>query len=224
MRNLRRACATVAVAAVAFGATSLEAQSCLGFANFTSGNTRVGGTASFAESFTGIAADLTWGGATGTFGGFSGEFDTYDNDGGNRLGVGANLGVQMPLGTTGRAQFCPVFEGEAGFGPEVGNERQRDQRLSAGLALGGALPLGTTVDLVPFGAARFNYGRFTSPALLGDNAVDDTFASFDVGAGLVFDRWLTLRPAVTLPMDSDVTNDDPIYSLGVQFTVGGGRR
>lgn len=223
MRTLRRAFASAAVAAAAFGATSLEAQSCLGFASFSAGNTRIGGTASFTEGITGLQGNLAFGGTTGLFGGFDLGFDTYDNDAGTRIGVGGNFGVQVPLGTTGRAGLCPVFDADVGFGPEAGGADFQDQRLGAGLALGGAVPLGTTADLVPFGAARLNYRRFSNEAALGRVTTDGTYASLDFGAGLVFDRWLTLRPSVTIPFDSDVSSDEPIYRLGVHFTVGGGR-
>lgn len=224
MLNLRRVFASAAVAAATFGATSLEAQSCLGYAPFSSGNTRVGGVATFSDNATGLQGDLVFGGLAGPFGGFSAGFTTFEGGGGNALNVGANLGTQISLGTTGAAGICPVVDGDAQFGPNGGGLETNTQRLGAGLGFGVSLPLGTTASLVPFGVARFNYGRLNQEQGALTIDVNDTYASFDLGAGLVFDNWLTLRPSITIPTDSRVSSgDNQIYRLGVHFTVGGGR-
>lgn len=209
MRNLAR---LLVVTSALVGSTA-GAQICNGFTSFAAAPLRLDVGANFGDGATQFGAGVNFGRAQGAFGGVNAGFTTYDGDGDNSTEIGANIGYQIPVGTTRRAQLCPLAQGTASF-----IEGANGQQLQLGGRLGGQVTMTPTTMLVPYAGLDLAYSRISIDDF--DESFTDTYGILSLGAGLVLNQRFTIRPQVEIPLGLD----DADARFGITVGIGFPRR
>jgi outer membrane autotransporter protein len=200
------------------------AQTCQGLASFNAGQLQVAGTAQFAEFSNTWGANVTYGMPSGIYGGVALSTESFDNDGGSSLGIGAQAGYQMKLGQSGKLNLCPVARLALGMGPD-----DEDAELNAGqthmhfgLALGTEMGANRQMRIIPTAGLGLQYSKLkvedTSPGGTTDEA-SETYGLARIGVGFVFNQQISVRPTIDIPVGSDLTND-PTFGLTVGYNFG----
>src|SRR5688572_27439242 len=137
------------------------AQTCQGLASFNAGQLQVAGTAQFAEFSNTWGANVTYGMPSGIYGGAALSTESFDNDGGSSLGIGAHAGYQMKLGQSGKLNLCPVARLALGMGPD-----DEDAEINAGqthahfgLALGTEMGANRQMRIIPTAGLGLQYSK-----------------------------------------------------------------
>lgn len=216
---------TAIATALLVGASAAQAQTCLGTATFAAGGMRAGVEATFDDGASAYGASLAFGGVTGTFASIDASLFDFDEFDESAYGIGGQVGLQMPVAAMVGAQFCPLLQAAYVFGPnfeDSGFDIESNSLLaSAGVGFGVPFQLAETAGLVPFGTARLAYGR-TSVEIDGESDSDsDTYGLIGLGAGLVLNQRITLRPSIEFPLGLD--DSDPTFSFGVAINFGAQR-
>jgi outer membrane autotransporter protein len=200
------------------------AQTCQGLASFTAGQLQVAGSAQFAEFSNTWGANVTYGMPSGIYGGLALSTESFDNDGGSSLGIGANAGYQMKLGQSGKLNLCPVARLALGMGPDDEDADINSGQTHAhfGLALGTEMGSTRQMRIIPTAGLGLQYSKLkiedTSPG--GETAeASETYGLARVGVGFVFNQQISVRPTIDIPVGSDI-NNDPTFGLTVGYNFG----
>ncbi len=213
-------------AALLVGSSALEAQTCLGTASFATGPTRAGVEVTFDDGATAYGAELAFGRAEGGFAGVNAALHTIDDLDESAFGIGGTLGLQRAVAAYAGAQLCPVLSAGYIFGPNFdvsGLEFESSTLLgSAGLAFGVPFQLSPAAAIVPFGQARVAYGRSSVSAGGQSESFSDTYGLLGLGAGVVLNQRITIRPTISIPVGLD--DSDATFSIGAAVNFGAQRR
>ena len=84
------------------------------------------------------------------------------------------------------------------------------------------MPVGPTVDFVPFAGAAYFVSRASASAGDVSESESQDYTEIDVGAGFVINKVLTLQPSVAIPVGVDGAKST--FLLAFAFNVGSGKR
>ena len=139
---------------------------------------------------------------------------------GNSVNVAAGW-IRDALQSQEQWQVCP-----GGTSPRLGpsvdvggsSMKTSSQALSLGASFGTALPLTKKVNLLPFGSLGVGHTR-VSVKFNGNSASEsETYLLLGGGAGFQLTPSLVLRPALTLAVGADLS-DDTLFSFGVTWAL-----
>jgi hypothetical protein len=214
----------VSLALLAIVRAPAVAQTCQGLASYTAGQMQVAGTAQFGEFSNTWGGSFSYGVPSGVYGGLDLSTESFDNDGGSSLGVGAHAGYQMKLGRTGKMSLCPVARLALGMGPddEANDINASQTNVHFGLALGTEMGSTPRMRILPTAGLGLQYSKAkiedTSP---GGATVEasETYGIARLGVGFVFNQQISVRPTIDIPLGSDLSND-PVFGLSVGYNFG----
>jgi hypothetical protein len=200
------------------------AQTCQGLASFNAGKLQVAGSAQFAEFSKTWGANVTYGMPSGIYGGAALSTESFDNDGGSSLGIGAHAGYQMKLGQSGKLNLCPVARLQLGMGPddEAADINASQTHGHLGLALGTEMGSTRQMRIIPTAGLGLQYSKAkvedTGP---GGSTIEasETYGLARVGVGFVFNQQISVRPTIDIPVGSDLSSD-PVFGLTVGYNFG----
>jgi len=214
--------ALVALACVALPASSLSAQTCVGSASFSAGHVRLGaglGTNDGAKSY---GVNLAAGASSGVYawGGLS-RIEYSDVDGsGKAVGLGGGYAINLNRSRT--VQFCPeagyrrVSEPDIQYAGYTITTSARE--VFYGGSFGGAVAIAPLLDVVPFAGAYYASTRVTQTLVIDSRSETQNYGEFDVGAGFVINKSLTLQPSVVIPFG--VSGAEATFDIGFAYNFG----
>jgi len=188
MRFFTTGVLTIALSIVA--GASASAQTCVGYAPFANGPTRVSGDVSFADHATSYGAGVVFGASQPSlFGGASISGTRFDgtNETAKNLGLSGGFSVSS-------------------------------NSISLGGAIGHPFAASPTVTLVPFADLRWIHFSGKVKSDLGEATGSDNFGSLTLGAGIMFTKTVTLRPAIAIPIAED--NASTVFLISLGFNLG----
>ena len=221
-KGMRTPSVLLALACVALSATTLSAQTCLGAASFSSGLLRVGagmGTSDGAKSY---GVDMAVGAKSGGYvsGGLS-RLEYRDIDG-SAKSVALGAGYAINLNPARTVQFCPEVGYQRVSGPDIqyaGYTITTSARaVSYGGSFGGRVAVLPALDLVPFTGAYYVSTRATETLVSDSRSESWSYGEFDIGAGFVINKTLTLQPSVVIPFA--VSGAKSTFEIGLAFNFG----
>jgi len=193
-----------------------HAQSCQGYTPFSVGKLRGNGDLSMADHATAYGASLAFGQVKpGLFGGVAidgTKFDGVDQTAKSFTFAG---GLSVPVASMKGLEFCPVADFTHSSGPNVPQFDESANAFSIGGAFGRAIASTPTLDIVPFADLRLVH---TSVSVNNVSASDNS-GMLGLGAGIVFSKTMTLRPAVFIPIDE--TGASSVFAISLGFSFGG---
>jgi hypothetical protein len=213
---------TVAAIAMLATAAVADAQSCLGLAPFSSGRVQVGGSADFGNDGKTFTGSLSFGSPGGAFGGVSIGTTSYDDVEGNSTEFGGQLGWQLPVGTGGVVQLCPV----GGAFRSVGEDMDEFGTDVSGWGVFFGLQLGVVTGakpqfrIVPTAGAALAYGKSKIESGFINFEDDETFGILSVGVGFLVNSRLSLLPSISVPVGLD--DADAVFRIMVAVNFGRG--
>jgi hypothetical protein len=214
----------VSLALLAIVRSPAVAQTCQGLASYTAGQMQVAGTAQFGEFSNTWGGSFSYGLPSGIYGGLDLSTESFDNDGGSSLGVGAHAGYQMKLGQSGKLNLCPVARLALGMGPddEDADINAGQTHVHFGVALGTEMGANRQMRIIPTAGLGLQYSKLkiedTSPG--GSTAeASETYGLARIGVGFVFNQQISVRPTIDIPVGSDLSND-PTFGLSVGYNFG----
>jgi len=225
----------LAVLALSGGAAAADAQSCLGIASFAAGPIRAEGSFTSGDGANLLGAGLAAGKARGPFAGVGiNRIDVEESDE-SVTGFGLHAGWELELGTARpttatRWSLCPIARfqqyRESFSDPDFDLDADVTVRgLSAGLALGTTIASSPNFALAPFGSLSLLRLSVDTEGL-GEEFDDllsdsETGGELDLGLGLIFNRMLTVRPMVMIPLGFE--DSDAQFGISVHINFGRGR-
>jgi opacity protein-like surface antigen len=212
----------VALALVAVVNAPAVAQTCQGLASFSTGRMQVAASTQFAEFSNTWGGSFSYGVPSGVYGGLDLSTESFDNDGGSSMGIGAHAGYQMKVGQ--KISLCPVARLALGMGPddEANDINGSQTHGHFGLALGTEMGANPRMRILPTAGLGLQYSKLkaedTSP---GGSTIEasETYGLARIGVGFVFNQQITVRPTVDIPLGSDLSSD-PAFGLTVGYNFG----
>jgi hypothetical protein len=225
---MRRILLSAAVLCAAAGASTADAQTCQGYASFSSGSLRMGAGANYTQDVTVYGGGLAFSPRgnkifmAGNLGHVS--FDGTDE---TAMAFGGQGGYQVDLGGATALQACPVIGVDYVGGPKNQGGAVGDvssMRLYGGMAIGARYRGAPSLDFVPTVGLTIQRAslKFSGTATEPDA---ETYAQIAFGSGFVYNRNLTIRPTVEIPMG--LQNGENTFQIAVSYNFmgsGGGRR
>jgi len=211
----------VSLALLAIVRAPAVAQTCQGLASYNAGQMQVVGSAQFAELSNTWGGSFSYGVPSGVYGGLDLSTESFDNDGGSSLGIGAHAGYQMKLGRTGRVNLCPVARLALGMGPddEAADINSSQTHAHFGLALGTEMGSTPRMRILPTAGLGLQYSKLKVEDSGVEGEASETYGLARLGVGFVFNQQISVRPTIDIPMGSDLSND-PIFGLSVGYNFG----
>jgi hypothetical protein len=211
----------VSLALLAIVRAPAVAQTCQGLASYNAGQMQVVGSAQFAELSNTWGGSFSYGVPSGVYGGLDLSTESFDNDGGSSLGIGAHAGYQMKLGRTGRVNLCPVARLALGMGPddEAADINSSQTHAHFGLALGTEMGSTPRMRILPTAGLGLQYSKLKQEIDGVEGEASETYGLARLGVGFVFNQQISVRPTIDIPMGSDLSND-PIFGLSVGYNFG----
>ena len=204
------------LALVAAVSAPAAAQTCLGLASHSAGQMQVSGNASITDLANTFGGTFGYGLPSGVFGKASVATTSYDAVDGSAIDLGAQAGYQMSVG---KASICPVASLSLGMGPKdidtTGSDLSSRQG-TIGLAVGTSMAASPRMQIVPAASLGLAY---RSQKTTGSPSASETYGQAALGVGLVFNSNITVRPSVSIPLGSDLSND-PTFGLSVGMNFG----
>jgi hypothetical protein len=214
----------VSLALLAIVRAPAVAQTCQGLASYSAGQMQVAGSAQFGEFSKTWGGSFSYGVPSGVYGGLDLSTESFDDDGGSSLGIGAHAGYQMKLGRTGKVNLCPVASLALGMGPddEAADLNGSQTHVRFGLALGTEMGSTPRMRIIPTAGLGLQYSKLkqedTSPGGTTDE-FSETVGIARLGVGFVFNQQISVRPTIDIPLGSDISND-PAFGLTVGYNFG----
>jgi hypothetical protein len=201
-----------------------RAQTCLGLPAYSAATPiQVSGKGWLTSQSTSIGAGVGYGLPASGFGGLAVARTADDNFGGSTLELGATVGYQIPLWNAGAVQLCPVASFGLGLGPNnpagTGVDRSR-RSASVGVAIARSFPASPRLRVVPSLGIAYAYRKDLAKNNAGTSLfqIAEHYAIAQVGAGLVLDSNVSLRPTVEIPFNLDA--EEPSIGLTVTYSFG----
>jgi hypothetical protein len=209
---------------VTFLSVPARAQTCLGLTAYTGATPiQVSGKGSLTSESTSFGAGVGYGFPGSVFGGLAAARTADDNFGGSTLELGATVGYQIPLWNAGAVQLCPVASFGVGLGPRntagTGVERSR-RAASVGLAIARSFATGPRLRVVPSLGIAYAYQKDQAKNNAGTSLfqIADQYAVAQIGAGLLLDSNISVRPSVEIPFN--LQTNEPSIGLTVSYSFG----
>jgi hypothetical protein len=192
----------IVTALVAGVAATAEAQICAGTAPFTAGRMRVGVGAEFPDNAKTYGGEFAYGLENGMYlGGQVGRWSADQGDA-SALDLSANGGYEMRFESMPKIRVCPTVGLGYTTGPEVGPDASlKTLHYSFGATVGGVLPAGDNVAIVPAAGLRWTGARMTVDGV--DGSESDSHTSARLSAGFVINRAFTIAPTIDIPVGGE---------------------
>jgi hypothetical protein len=212
----RRFAFAAAAAFVLAAPATLVAQTCQGYASFSSGSVQLGAGLEFAEDVTAYGAGIGFGAVNGGF--VRGEIARANDDETDvsATNFGVSGGWQLGMGATSALQLCPF----AAFNYTDYEEDFSSNEIGLGVAVGTAITSSPALTVAPFGAVSWRRFTMDDVPLFGD--IEESYGLLDLGVGFVANEWITIRPHVSLPF-AEPDDFDVETSYGVRFVFSFGK-
>lgn len=224
---MRRLFLSSAALCAALAASTADAQTCQGYSSFSSGSLRVGAGATYAENISTYGGGLAFSPRNGKMF-MTGTVNRTSFDGTDEtaIGYGGQGGLQIDLGGQQAFQVCPVLGLDYLGGPK--NQGGQVGDISAmsfygGMQIGARYRGSPSLELVPTTGLTIQRAsvKFSGTAAEPDA---ETYALISLGSGFVYNRNLTVRPTVDIPMG--LAGGEKTFQIAVSYNFmgGGGRR
>jgi hypothetical protein len=213
-----------ASAALVVTHSPLAAQTCVGMPSFANGMVQVAGGGAFTEGANLYSGTLGLGAPAGPFAKVGLGRTSYDDLDGSSLDVGGQVGYQLAVGRSAKAELCPIAGFSLGFGPDdiLGTGVDASTHgFDLGLALGTSLRGGSGLEVVPNAGLAFAYSRVKLEDATGSATSSESYALARFGLGLVFNSTVGVSPSVSVPVGLD--GSDPTFGLTLSVNFGGRR-
>ena len=192
---------TLALAAIT--SSDAMAQTCRGMASYEVARMSASANGNFDNNRTGYAAGFSYGSGT-FFGGVGIGGMSFSQLGGAGLTVSLGGGYETTVDPRRRVHLCPGANVRFLFGPNniLGSGLDYEETsVLLGASLGGIAGGTKEFHVVPSAGLGF---RITTGRLedgLGNvSSETDSFATIDLGVGLIFNRVVTFKPAIDIPI------------------------
>jgi hypothetical protein len=212
---------------VAFVSTAAHAQACVGLAPFSSGPVRLDLGVALSDGVHGHGVGFAAGAASGPFASAGVSRVEYTDGTNAATSFDVAAGYSVDLAPKGAAQFCPIAQFTYQAGPDFdtgyGTASVSAHAVGLGGSFGGAVDVAPNFSLVPFAQAAYVLTG-ASASLAGYSASDnENHGEIGAGLGLVFNRVLTLQPAVSVPVGVSEGKATFQVSFALNFGGSGGR-
>jgi outer membrane autotransporter protein len=126
--------------------------------------------------------------------------------------------------TVGSAQasVCPVASFGVGMGPnDIGGTGidASSTRGTLGLAVGKVMGANPKMKIVPNAGLGLAYQKLSQDDGTTSLSESETYGLASIGVGLIFNSNIAVRPSVSIPLGSDLSND-PTFGLTVAYSFG----
>jgi hypothetical protein len=210
-----------ALGLVAGIANATAAQVCQGTAPFSAGSARVGAGMQFTDGAKAYGGGLAFGSSNSLFGSADVVRTQFDDVDASANGFNLLGGYSIAMNTSRTVQLCPIVgfayqsgpDFDTGFGTVSGSVRA----FAFGGSMGTTVPMSPTFDLVPFGGASYEMDHFSSTIGGVSGSSDHNTTIVQLGAGLVFNKVVTVQPSVAIPTESGAK---PTYGISFAFNFG----
>jgi hypothetical protein len=202
---MRRTLVT-SLALLAILRSPVVAQTCQGFASFSSGQMQATGNAAFGNGMDSFGATIGYGQPAGVFGGVGIGTTSYDGLDGSSFDLGVSGGYQMTAGRTKKIHVCPVMNFGLGMGPKDIGGSGVDMSTTAGgmgVALGTSLPGGPRMQIVPTGGLGLAYLKVKTDNGTNSQSASETYGLLNLGVGMIFNSQISVRPGISVPLGLD---------------------
>ena len=212
----------VSLALFAVANAPAAAQTCLGLPSHANGQMQVAGNASFTDLSNSFGGSFGYGQPGGIFGNAQLGTTSYDGLDGSEIDLGVQGGYQLTVGKA-QAQVCPVASFGVGMGPkDIGGSGidASSTNGTLGFAVGKMMGANPKMKIVPNAGLGLAYRKQklddgTNPAI----EASETYGLASIGLGLIFNSNIAVRPSVSIPLGSDLSND-PTFGLTVAYNFG----
>jgi hypothetical protein len=201
----------------------LEGQTCRGLAPLASGQLQTTGTGTISTTSQGLEAALAYDLPGRAYGGVEVGTTAMEAFEKSSLDLGAFLGYQIDLGSTGQVQLCPLANTSLQLGPNnaFGSGVARSTLAgSIGMMAGTSLQLRPLLSLVP--AIGLTVGHRTHKAESNAGAqllrITETYGLARFQVGVVVNGNLSIQPGVELPLG--LQGSDAALGLTVGYHFG----
>jgi len=209
----------VALALVAVVNAPAAAQTCLGLPSHSNGQMQVTGNASFTDLSNSFGTSFGYGQPRGIFGNAQLGTTSFDGVDGSAIDLGAQAGYQL---TVSQAQVCPVASLSLGMGPKdidgAGTDMSSRQG-TIGFAVGKVMGSNPRMRIVPNAGLGLAYRKLKLDDGTASVEASETYGQASVGVGLIFNSHIAVRPSISIPLGSDLSND-PTFGLTVAYNFG----
>ncbi len=200
------------------------AQTCQGLASYSVGQMQVAASSQFGEVSNTWGGSFSYGVPSGVYGGLDLSTESFDNDGGSSLGIGAHAGYQMKLGRTGKISLCPVARLALGMGPddEANDINGSQTHGHLGLSLGTEMGANPRMRILPTAGLGLQYSKYKEEdTSVGGGVLEasETYGLARIGVGFIFNLQISVRPTIDIPVGSDISSD-PAFGLTVGSNFG----
>ena len=198
------------------------AQTCLGLPSHANGQMQVAGNATFTDLYNSFGGSVGYGQPAGVFANAQIGTTSYDGLDGSQIDLGAQAGYQLTVGRVAQAQVCPVASFGVGMGPNdidgFGTDAS-STRGSLGIAVGKVMGANPKMKIVPNAGLGLAYQKQKLDDGVSAVEASETYGLASIGLGLIFNSNIAVRPSVSIPLGSDLSND-PTFGLAVAYNFG----
>jgi hypothetical protein len=198
------------------------AQACLGLASHSNGQMQVAGNAAFTDLYNSYGGSFGYGQPAGVFANAQVGTTSYDGLDGSQIDLGGQVGYQLTVGRAAQAQVCPVASFGLGMGPnDIGGAGvdASATRGSLGFAVGKEMGANPKMRIVPNGGLGLAYQKQKLDDGTTSLEASETYGLASIGVGLIFNSNIAVRPSISIPLGSDLSND-PTFGLTVAYNFG----
>lgn len=212
----------LALLLVVFAPSAARAQLCVGTAPFSAGPVRLAGAMNFTDGAKQFGGMLDVGAAQGLFAGANASRISFDDFSETAMVYGVHAGFAVPVGTSQKAQMCPIVSLGFNDGPDLdffGSPAELSGRqLGLGFSLGGIVSSTPSLDVVPF--ATIAYIRSKADLTFGGSTetTNDDNGLLALGVGFVLSRMVTIQPNIAFPLGEE--DSDPSYGIALMVNLG----
>jgi hypothetical protein len=209
----------VALALVAVVNAPAAAQTCLGLPSHSNGQMQVSGNAAFTDLSNSFGAGIGYGQPAGIFGSLQLGTTSYDGFDGSAIDLGAQAGYQL---TVSQAQVCPVASLSLGMGPKDVDGAGTDissRQGTIGFAVGKIMGANPKMKFVPNAGLGLAYRQLKQDDGTSSFEASETYGHASIGVGLIFNNNIAVRPSISIPLGSDLSND-PTFGVAVAYNFG----
>ena len=212
----------VSMALLAVANAPAVAQTCLGLPSHANGQMQVSGNATFTDLYNSFGGSFGYGQPHGVFANAQLGTTSYDGLDGSAIDLGVQGGYQLTVGKASQAHVCPVASFSVGMGPKDVDGFGTDAsstRGTLGVAVGKVMGANPRMKIVPNAGLGLAYGKQKLDDGTTSVEASETYGLASIGVGLIFNSNIAVRPSVSIPLGSDLSND-PTFGLTVAYQFG----
>ncbi len=211
-----------ALGLVAGIANTAAAQVCQGTAPFSAGSARVGAGMQFTDGAKAYGGELAFGSSNSLFASADISTTRFDDVDASATGFSVEGGYSIAMNTQRTVQLCPIvgfaYQSGPNFDTGFGTVNTSVQSFAFGGLIGTTVPLSPTFDFIPFGGALYELDRVSGSLSGISSSSNQNYTNIQLGAGLVFNKVLTIQPSVSIP--AGLSGAKPTYAIAFAFNFG----